>query len=54
MKISCPTLNKWINDKELQNNERYIRVGTTLYKIVRRPRRKGDDVEDKAAGLRQE
>ncbi|MDR1737771.1 MAG: DUF5906 domain-containing protein, partial [Candidatus Symbiothrix sp.] len=36
-----------MKEKELQNTERYIRVGTTLYKIVRRPRINGDEVEDK-------
>jgi hypothetical protein len=33
--------------KERQDSGKYIRVGTTLYKIVRRPLISGDYVEDK-------
>jgi hypothetical protein len=47
--------------KERQDSGKYIRVGTTLYKTVRRPLISGDYVEDKiiwsyenlTAGLRQ-
>lgn len=36
-----------MKEKELQDEGRYIRVGTTLYKIVRRPLVSGNYVEDK-------
>jgi hypothetical protein len=36
-----------MKEKELQDEGRYIRVGTTLYKIERRPLVSGDYVEDK-------
>jgi hypothetical protein len=36
-----------MKEKELQDEGWYIRVGTTLYKIVRRPLISGDYVEDK-------
>ena len=31
----------------MENKEKYIRVGTTLYKIVRRPLISGDYIEEK-------
>lgn len=32
---------------DMENKEKYIRVGTTLYKIVRRPLISGDYIEEK-------
>jgi hypothetical protein len=36
-----------MKEKELQDTGRYIRVGTTLYKIVRRPLISGDFIEER-------